>query len=365
MRELGAGEDQPLPARRPDARRRPPRARQRDAVDHALRRARDDRRRARRGHLPGRRRARTSRARRWRRSGTRPAGTGRGQRIEITKRIPVAAGLGGGSADAAAVLRLALRRSGLGDRRLALELAAALGSDVPGAARAGARARARRGRADRAPPRPRAVRRPRAAVGRAPADRGGLRPGRPTRRARAAPTSSTAIEPLGAVGVNDLEPAARSLEPSIDRALERARASGARHALVCGSGPDGDRPVRRAGGRARAAAAALRVGGRRGDRGRARARAAHLAPPPIKRQSRARERLDVTYLVAGVCGVLGLAAFVGLILVPAVSRLRARLATARGRGAVALRARRDGRHRRARRRRRVRVLDQLRIVGRR
>jgi hypothetical protein len=30
-------------------------------------------------------------------------------------------------------------------------------------------------------------------------------------------------------------------------------------------------------------------------------------------------RIDVTYLVAGLCGVLGLAAFVGLILVPAVS----------------------------------------------
>ncbi len=30
-------------------------------------------------------------------------------------------------------------------------------------------------------------------------------------------------------------------------------------------------------------------------------------------------RLDITYLVAGVCGVLGLGAFVGLILVPAVS----------------------------------------------
>jgi len=30
-------------------------------------------------------------------------------------------------------------------------------------------------------------------------------------------------------------------------------------------------------------------------------------------------RLDVTYLVAGVCGVLGVAAFVGLILMPAVS----------------------------------------------
>jgi hypothetical protein len=29
-------------------------------------------------------------------------------------------------------------------------------------------------------------------------------------------------------------------------------------------------------------------------------------------------RLDVTYLVAGVCGVIGIGAFVGLILVPAV-----------------------------------------------
>jgi hypothetical protein len=29
-------------------------------------------------------------------------------------------------------------------------------------------------------------------------------------------------------------------------------------------------------------------------------------------------RLDITYLVAGICGVLGTAAFVGLILVPAV-----------------------------------------------
>jgi hypothetical protein len=29
-------------------------------------------------------------------------------------------------------------------------------------------------------------------------------------------------------------------------------------------------------------------------------------------------RLDITYVVAGVCGALGIAAFVGLILVPAV-----------------------------------------------
>ena len=46
-------------------------------------------------------------------------------RIEIEKRIPVAAGLGGGSADAAAVLRLAGEVAGIE------ELAAKIGADVP------------------------------------------------------------------------------------------------------------------------------------------------------------------------------------------------------------------------------------------
>ena len=56
----------------------------------------------------------------------------RGARILLSKRIPVAAGLGGGSADAAAVLR-ALDRlwdCGLGTEGL-LEVAAEVGSDVP------------------------------------------------------------------------------------------------------------------------------------------------------------------------------------------------------------------------------------------
>ena len=57
---------------------------------------------------------------------------GPGQRIEIVKRIPVAAGMGGGSADAAATLRLLARRSGLGDAKLLHELACGLGSDVAG-----------------------------------------------------------------------------------------------------------------------------------------------------------------------------------------------------------------------------------------
>ena len=33
-------------------------------------------------------------------------------------------------------------------------------------------------------------------------------------------------------------------------------------------------------------------------------------------------RIDVTYIVAGVCGIAGTAAFVGLILVPAVGAYR-------------------------------------------
>jgi 4-diphosphocytidyl-2-C-methyl-D-erythritol kinase len=52
-------------------------------------------------------------------------------RLTVRKRIPLAAGLGGGSADAAAALRLARHASGLGDERLLRELGAELGADVP------------------------------------------------------------------------------------------------------------------------------------------------------------------------------------------------------------------------------------------
>ena len=50
--------------------------------------------------------------------------------VTIRKQIPVAAGMGGGSADAAAVLRMAARLARIDDSALA-ELAAELGSDVP------------------------------------------------------------------------------------------------------------------------------------------------------------------------------------------------------------------------------------------
>jgi 4-diphosphocytidyl-2C-methyl-D-erythritol kinase len=52
-------------------------------------------------------------------------------RLTIDKHIPVAAGLGGGSADAAAALRLARHVSGRGSPELLHELAVRLGADVP------------------------------------------------------------------------------------------------------------------------------------------------------------------------------------------------------------------------------------------
>ena len=158
------------------------------------------------------------------------------QRIEIVKRIPVAAGMGGGSADAAAALRLLARRSGLADAALLHELACALGSDVAGQLRPG-RVLVRGGGEqveplpDRPPfgvlvlPSPAML--ATAAVYRE-ADRLGL-----PRSAR----QLAALDPLASVGVNDLEAASRSLEPSITAELERAREAGAHQALVCGSGP--------------------------------------------------------------------------------------------------------------------------------
>lgn len=61
--------------------------------------------------------------------------TAPGVRIDLTKRVPVAAGLGGGSSDAGAVLRALTELLPLPDtassRDEVLKLAAALGSDVP------------------------------------------------------------------------------------------------------------------------------------------------------------------------------------------------------------------------------------------
>jgi|GEM_PF-133476 4-diphosphocytidyl-2-C-methyl-D-erythritol kinase len=172
-------------------------------------------------------------------------------RLSVVKRIPVAAGLGGGSADAAAVLRLARHASGLGDERLLREVGAKLGADVPAqispgrwlATGAGERlqelptARSRFGVLVL----PLAAELSTAAVY-AEADRLALVRSRRELEERGAELRAALAQgaPLPAATEllhNDLQRAAVSLCPQIADALAQAREAGAELALVSGSGP--------------------------------------------------------------------------------------------------------------------------------
>ncbi len=166
-------------------------------------------------------------------------------RIEIEKRIPVAAGLGGGSADAAAVLRLAA-----GEVAELEAIAAELGADVPSQlSPALALVRGAGERVERLPePAPHAVvllpdggglgtaevfgEADRLGLGRSAAELDELADR--LRLAAGAGASPLAYPELLA---NDLEPAARSLRPQIGEALDALRAAGAPQALLTGSGP--------------------------------------------------------------------------------------------------------------------------------
>ncbi|HEY4896876.1 MAG TPA: hypothetical protein VII01_12390 [Solirubrobacteraceae bacterium] len=173
------------------------------------------------------------------------------QRLEIVKRIPVAAGLGGGSADAAAALRLAVHASGLGDRELMLELAQELGADVPAQVEPG------RWLARGVGERLEALPAPIAAFGVlilpsgeglptgsvfAEADRLGLArsTGELQDRGRELYSALEHGAPLAAASEllhNDLQRAAVSLRPDIAAVLREARAAGAELSLLSGSGP--------------------------------------------------------------------------------------------------------------------------------
>ncbi len=174
-------------------------------------------------------------------------------RLSILKRIPVAAGLGGGSADAAAALRLARHASGLGDERLLLELGAELGADVPAQVSPGrwlaTGAGERLHELDGLDPQPSLgllllalpVHLSSAEVY-AEADRLGLARDRHVlenrRRALgAALDHGAAGADMSGLLHNDLERAAISLCPEISDAIAQAREAGAQRALVSGSGP--------------------------------------------------------------------------------------------------------------------------------
>jgi 4-diphosphocytidyl-2-C-methyl-D-erythritol kinase len=166
-------------------------------------------------------------------------------RIEIEKRIPVAAGLGGGSADAAAILRLAANEVD------GLEvLAAEIGADVPsqltpalalvqGAGEVVERLPDPAGHALVLLPGGGGLR---TADVFAEADRLGLGRDQDELNERAEQLreiAGTGDSPLAYADllVNDLEPAAISLRRDIGDALEALRRAGAGVALVTGSGP--------------------------------------------------------------------------------------------------------------------------------
>jgi 4-diphosphocytidyl-2-C-methyl-D-erythritol kinase len=173
-------------------------------------------------------------------------------RLSIVKRIPVAAGLGGGSADAAAALRLAAHASGIGDDGLLRELGAALGADVPAQVVPGRWLAGGAGELLEALPDPNpasfgllvlpATAGLSTAEVYAEADRLGL--GRSSdalqerRRAlRRALELSAAVPAASELLDNDLQQAAISLYPDVAAALSQAGEAGAEIALVSGSGP--------------------------------------------------------------------------------------------------------------------------------
>jgi 4-diphosphocytidyl-2-C-methyl-D-erythritol kinase len=174
--------------------------------------------------------------------------------LRLTKRIPVAAGLGGGSSDAAAVLRLLAGEWGLplGDAE-SLDLAAQLGSDVPFFV-AGCGAALMSGRGERLEPLP--------AVGEAV----GVLLVTPLERLRTAdvfaeharepapssepltdelvtafaaePSLATLLDLAGrARDANDLWPAAVRIQPALGRIRADVEACLSRPVLLSGSGP--------------------------------------------------------------------------------------------------------------------------------
>ncbi len=153
-------------------------------------------------------------------------------RVSIEKHIPVAAGLGGGSADAAAVLRLAAVASAMRPAQSDIaDLAMSLGADVP----------------SQLAPRPALVTGAGEGVAPVPArelqgvllaGRGALDTARVYARADQLGLARDSLEGLGTEDFhNDLEAAALDLEPEAARAIELLREAGATTAQVTGSGP--------------------------------------------------------------------------------------------------------------------------------
>jgi 4-diphosphocytidyl-2-C-methyl-D-erythritol kinase len=163
------------------------------------------------------------------------------QRLEIVKRVPVAAGMGGGSADAAAALRLAARAAGGAPAELLHQLAVALGADVPALLAGGRVLMTGAGEHVERLPEPEpfglVIVASRAGLSTPDVYRAfdGGSEARSATELDARAAAARAGEPPPAV--NDLEPAARELAPAVEAPLAALRAAGATAAMVSGSGP--------------------------------------------------------------------------------------------------------------------------------
>ena len=198
-------------------------------------------------------------------------------RLSIVKHIPVAAGLGGGSADAAATLRLVSRASGLGSEELLLELGARLGADVPAQIAPGRWLAAGAGERLRELPAPShpfgvlvlpVAAELSTAVVYARADELGVRRTARelavlARELEVAFELSAAVPDARELVHNDLQAAALSLCPPIESALRQALDVGADVAFVSGSGPTVVGLFLRANGPGRAERAAAGLAGDR------------------------------------------------------------------------------------------------------
>jgi 4-diphosphocytidyl-2-C-methyl-D-erythritol kinase len=168
-------------------------------------------------------------------------GVENGVAIRIAKRVPVTAGLGGGSSDAAAVLRLLARAFGIRDAEALAAIALEVGSDVPfflGGGPAWAEGRGEVLTPADVPPQdlvlvyptdPALAIRAGDAYRWLDASRAGeiALPRRPGARWRFVP----------ARGRNDLEPACVSAHPALGTLLGRLLGEGAAAAIMSGSGP--------------------------------------------------------------------------------------------------------------------------------
>ena len=195
------------------------------------------------------------------------------QRLTIVKRVPVAGGMGGGSGDAAAALRLAAHAAGRPGDPLLYDLAPVLGADVPAQivpVRALVTGAGEHVEALGEPPPFGLLVLPAASHLSTPAvyaaadalgtPRSAAELARLLDPVRSAAAGDGPLPPE--LAVNDLEPAARRLCPPIEAALREARAAGAAHAMVSGSGPTVFGVFPGPGGPAAAAAAAASLAGR-------------------------------------------------------------------------------------------------------